>query len=183
MVASATPDGAKPYRRGVGIALIDARGYVFVAQRIDTKEPAWQMPQGGMDDGETPRAAALRELLEEVGTDKVQIVATTRKWLRYDLPKKVQSKVWKGRFRGQEQKWFLMKFTGTDTDINIETDHPEFSSWKWIPFEKLPDVIVGFKKEIYTQVADAFAAKVGKIATTSSRSKRAAAQSRVRKHR
>ncbi len=183
MVARARPSGAKPYRRGVGIALINARGHVFVAQRIDTKEPAWQMPQGGLDAGESPREAALRELHEEIGTDKARIIATTRKWLRYDLPEDLQSKVWKGRYRGQEQKWFLMEFTGTDADINIETEHPEFSSWKWIPFSHLPRVIVGFKKEIYFQVTEAFAAKVETFKNGRARPKQAPAPSKRRKHR
>src|SRR5436190_1346118 len=101
----------KPYRRGVGIVLIDARGRVFVGQRRETKG-AWQMPQGGIDKGETPRAAALRELKEETGTDKARIVAVSRSWLRYDLPAGLQTKVWKGKYRGQEQKWYLMRFTG-----------------------------------------------------------------------
>jgi len=151
----------KPYRRGVGIVLVNARGRVFVAQRIDTKELAWQMPQGGIDDGETPRAAALRELAEEIGTDKARVIAVTRSWLRYDLPPDLQAKVWKGKYRGQAQKWFLMRFTGVDADINLDTDHPEFSAWKWLPFTHLPRVIVGFKREIYKQVVAAFKDKVG----------------------
>ncbi len=153
----------KPYRRGVGIVLVNARGRVFVAQRIDTKELAWQMPQGGIDDGETPRAAALRELAEEIGTDKARVIAVTRSWLRYDLPPDLQAKVWKGKYRGQAQKWFLMRFTGVDADINLDTDHPEFSAWKWLPFTHLPRVIVGFKREIYKQVVAAFKDKVGAL--------------------
>ncbi len=155
----------KPYRRGVGIALVNASGHVFVGQRIDTTEKAWQMPQGGIDKGETPREAALRELHEEIGTDKARIIAVSRRWLRYDLPDDIQGKVWKGKFRGQEQKWFLMKFTGEDDDINIDTDHPEFSAWKWLPFTHLPRVIVGFKQDIYKQVVDAFGEKVAALKT------------------
>ena len=150
----------KPYRRGVGIVLINARGRVFVAQRIDTKESAWQMPQGGIDADETPRAAALRELHEEIGTDKARVIGVTRTWLSYDLPPDLQSKVWKGKYRGQKQKWFLMRFTGTNADINLETEHPEFSVWKWLPFTHLPRVIVGFKRDIYKQVVAAFKDKV-----------------------
>src|SRR5262245_40364402 len=135
----------KPYRRGVGVVLLNAKGRVFVAQRIDTKEPAWQMPQGGIDDSETPRQAALRELLEEIGTNKARIIGVTPNWLTYDLPADLQSKVWKGKYRGQKQKWFLMRFTGVESDINLETGHPEFSTWKWLPFTHLPRVIVGFK--------------------------------------
>ena len=163
----------KPYRRGVGIVLVNARGKnrgrVFVAQRIDTKEVAWQMPQGGIDKGETPRQAALRELLEEIGTDKTRIIGVTRAWLRYDLPADLQDRVWGGKFRGQEQKWFLMQFTGSDADINLETAHPEFSVWKWVAFTHLPRVIVGFKREIYKQVVVAFRDKVAMIARPSTR--------------
>jgi putative (di)nucleoside polyphosphate hydrolase len=157
-------DDPRPYRRGVGIALINAKGLVFVGQRLDSTEPAWQMPQGGIDQGETPRAAALRELHEEVGTDKAEIVAQTPDWVRYDLPADIAAKTWKGRFRGQEQMWFLMRFTGTDADIDIATKHPEFSAWKWLPFPQLPKVIVGFKRPIYDAVVKAFADRVAAIA-------------------
>lgn len=150
---------SKPYRRGVGIVLLNARGQVFVAERIDTKG-AWQMPQGGIDKNETPREAALRELAEETGTDRAKVVATSRSWLRYDLPANLADKVWKGKYRGQEQKWFLMKFTGRDEDIDIATEHPEFATWKWLKFEDLPKVIVGFKREIYMQVVAVFKEKV-----------------------
>ncbi len=167
---------SKPYRQGVGIVLVNARGRVFVAQRIDTKEPAWQMPQGGIDKGETPREAAIRELQEEIGTDKARIIGVTRSWLRYDLPADLQSKVWKGKYRGQEQKWFLMRFTGEDADINLETEHPEFSTWKWMAFSQLPRAIVGFKREIYKQVVAAFKDKVATLNTPpkSSRKKKRA---------
>ena len=152
----------KPYRRGVGVALIDVRGRVFVGQRSDTKG-AWQMPQGGIDKGETPRQAALRELKEETGTDKARIVAVSRAWLRYDLPDDLQSRVWKGKYRGQEQKWFLMMFTGEDADIDLETDHREFQAWKWMAFSHLPRVAVGFKRAIYKEVVAAFAEKVAAV--------------------
>lgn len=135
---------------------MNAKNRVFVAQRIDTTEPAWQMPQGGLDQGEDPYAAALRELKEETGTDKATLIAETKNWLRYDLPEDLQAKMWKGKYRGQEQKWYLMRFTGTDADINIETEHPEFSDWKWAEFTTLPDMIIGFKKELYNQVVTAF---------------------------
>ena len=129
---------------------------MFVAQRIDTQEPAWQMPQGGLDKGEDPYTAALRELEEETGTNKATLIAETEDWLRYDLPDDLQTKMWKGKYRGQEQKWYLMRFTGTDADINIETEHPEFSKWKWAEFTTLPDMIIGFKKELYRQIVEAF---------------------------
>ncbi len=171
----------KPYRRNVGIVLINPRGRVFVAQRIDTKEPAWQMPQGGIDKGETPREAAMRELHEETGTDKARIIAVTRNWLRYDLPADLQRKMWGGKYRGQEQKWFLMRFTGEDAEINIATNHPEFSSWKWLPFTHLPRVIVGFKRDIYKQVVAAFKDKVAALKTT--KTPRRAPQARTGKSR
>jgi len=183
MRAPANPAGKKPYRRGVGIALINARGQVFVAQRIDTKESAWQMPQGGIDEGEAPREAALRELHEEIGTDKARIIATSRKWLRYDLPEDLQNKVWKGKYRGQEQKWFLMKFLGTDADINIATAHPEFSSWKWIPFTNLSRVIVGFKREIYTKVIQAFDERVIRLKDEAAKTRPKLGRARTLNHR
>ena len=162
-MAGSSQNHPKPYRKGVGIALIDARGRVFVGQRSDTKA-AWQMPQGGIDTGETPRAAALRELQEETGTDKARIIAVSRTWLRYDLPVDLQAKVWKGKYRGQEQKWYLMRFTGRDTDIDLNAHTPEFSKWKWLPFKDLPKVIVGFKRDIYKQVVTVFADKVAALA-------------------
>ena len=154
---------AKPYRRGVGVVLLNGDGKVFVAQRINTEETAWQMPQGGINKGEDPLEAALRELEEETGTNKAELIAETDDWLHYDLPDDLQSRVWKGKYRGQEQLWYLMRFTGTDADINIETDHPEFSEWKWADFYSLPDMIVGFKRDLYRQIVDAFADQVRNI--------------------
>lgn len=175
----------KLYRRGVGIVLVNAqgrnRGRVFVAQRIDSKVPAWQMPQGGIDKGETPRVAALRELEEEIGTDKARIVGVTRAWLRYDLPADLQAKMWGGKYRGQEQKWFLMRFTGADSDINLETAHPEFVAWKWLPFTHLPRVIVGFKREIYKQVVAAFRDRVAAMAKPRASKKPASKKKSVKK--
>jgi putative (di)nucleoside polyphosphate hydrolase len=152
-----------PYRRGVGVALIDAKGRVFVGERLDTPG-AWQMPQGGIDKGERPRSAAIRELQEETGITAARIVAVTPKWLKYDLPADLVGKVWKGRYRGQMQKWYLMRFTGRDGDIDLAAHHAEFARWKWIAFARLPKVIVGFKRDIYAQVVKAFAARVEAVA-------------------
>lgn len=142
-----------PLRR---VMLLNADNRVWVGKRIDTPGDAWQMPQGGIDAGETPLEAALRELREETGIDKAEPIAETRDWLRYDLPAHLQGKLWGGRYRGQEQKWFAMRFLGRDADINIETRHPEFSAWAWIDPERLPEVIVPFKRTIYQRVLDEF---------------------------
>lgn len=145
-----------PYRRGVGMMLLNPDNQVFVAKRIDMISDAWQMPQGGIDEGEDPRATAIRELAEEIGTDKADIIAESSDWLRYDLPEHLVPKLWKGQYRGQEQKWFLLRFTGADADINIETEHPEFLAWKWAPMHTLPDLIVPFKRPLYEQVVAEF---------------------------
>ncbi len=146
----------RPYREGVGIVLVNRDGRVFVGQRIDTAGDAWQMPQGGIDPGETPREAALRELAEEIGTDAAEIVAETPGWLAYDLPPDVAGRVWGGRYRGQRQKWFLARFTGSDADIDIRTAHPEFRAWRWVPPEELPALIVPFKRALYREILAAF---------------------------
>ncbi|MEE4187860.1 MAG: RNA pyrophosphohydrolase [Roseobacter sp.] len=149
---------ALPYRPCVGVMLMNGAGEVLVGQRIDNYRQAWQMPQGGVDKGEAPRDAALRELWEETGVDPalVEIVAETDEWLPYELPHDQVPKLWKGRYRGQEQKWFLMRFHGTDDDINIQTEHPEFSYWRWMPAADLIDNIVPFKRDVYTAVLKAF---------------------------
>jgi len=144
-----------PYRACVGIALFNDHNQVFVAERLDTPG-AWQLPQGGIDKGEKPKTAALRELEEEIGTNKAQIIAKTDEWLRYDLPDALIGKVWKGKYRGQEQLWFAMRFNGKDEDINIETKHPEFGRWKWVDFATIPDLIVPFKQELYTEIVKQF---------------------------
>ena len=148
-----------PYRPCVGVMLMNANRDVFVGQRIDNYKDAWQMPQGGVDKGEAPRDAALRELWEETGVDPalVSIVAETPNWLPYELPHDLVPKLWKGRYRGQEQKWFLMHFSGEDRDINIATEHPEFSLWRWMPTDELVANIVPFKRDVYEAVLDAFA--------------------------
>ncbi|MGC2855014.1 RNA pyrophosphohydrolase [Novispirillum sp. DQ9] len=146
-----------PYRPCAGIMLVNDAGQVFVARRIDTPGDHWQMPQGGIDKGEDPRAAARRELLEEIGTDRAEIIAETADWLLYDLPDHLVGKVWKGRYRGQTQKWFLMRFTGSDADIDINTGHPEFDAWKWIDLDQVVEAIVPFKRDVYAKVVAEFA--------------------------
>ena len=146
----------RPYRPCVGIMLISWDNLVLVAQRIDQVAEAWQMPQGGVNEGETPRQAALRELKEEIGTDRAKIIAETEEWVRYDLPRDLADKVWNGRFRGQTQKWFAMRFLGNDSDINLATAKPEFIEWKWTPLNSLIDVAVSFKRDNYAQVVAEF---------------------------
>ena len=147
-----------PYRSNVGIMMVNQKGYVFVGQRLDNNQNAWQMPQGGIDAGEDPETAAYRELLEETGVKKqdVRFVASSSKWLSYDLPEDLIPILWNGKFRGQKQKWFLFKFLGEDGDINIATEHPEFSKWKWISKENLLKEIVPFKKSVYENVLKEF---------------------------
>jgi putative (di)nucleoside polyphosphate hydrolase len=155
---------ALPYRPCAGIMLVNDDGQVFVARRIDTPGTAWQMPQGGIDKGEDPAEAALRELREEIGTDKAEVIAETADWLRYDLPDHLVGKVWKGKYRGQSQKWFLLRFTGDDADIDIATAHPEFDAWRWMPLAEVPKHIVPFKRDIYHRVVAEFAPLVEDLA-------------------
>lgn len=145
-----------PYRNGVGIMLINRDKSIFVAKRIDTISEAWQMPQGGIDQGESPDVAAIRELEEETGTSKATILRESKDWLTYDLPDQLTSKIWGGRYRGQRQKWFAMRFDGEDSDINIETEHPEFCEWKWASASSLPGLIVPFKRVLYRAIVDEF---------------------------
>lgn len=147
-----------PYRPCVGIMLINATGLIFAGQRKDSTAPAWQMPQGGIDDGEKPRAAALRELWEETGitADLVQFVTKTEGWVTYDLPANLLGKFWGGKYRGQRQKWFLYRYLGQDRQINIATAHPEFSQWCWIGADAMIDAIVPFKHAVYAEVVRGF---------------------------
>ena len=152
----------RPYRDGVGIVLLNRDDLVFVGQRIDQTAEAWQMPQGGIDPGEDPLPAALREMEEEIGVKAAlaEVIAESRGWLTYELPPDLRDKVWKGKYRGQRQKWYLARFRGEDSDIDIATAHPEFNQWRWIPFRRLPDMIVPFKRPIYEQIVAEFADKV-----------------------
>lgn len=148
-----------PYRPCAGVMLLNRDGKVFVGQRIDNSLEAWQMPQGGIDEGEDAEAAAIREVGEETGIapDLVEIVARSAEDLFYDLPPDLIGKVWKGRYRGQRQTWFLMRFLGEDADIDIVTEHPEFRAWKWADPDDLPRLIVPFKRALYEAVVALFA--------------------------
>jgi putative (di)nucleoside polyphosphate hydrolase len=151
-----------PYRPCVGIMLFNEAGQVFVARRIDMVSEAWQMPQGGIDPGEAPEVAAFRELGEEIGTADAEILARTDDWLTYDMPPDLIGKIWGGRYRGQRQLWFAMRFLGADADINIETEEPEFLEWKWVNPAQLPDLIVPFKRALYAELV----ARFGHLGTT-----------------
>ena len=138
-----------PFRIGVGIIVLNKKNQVFVGKRKDNPGNNWQMPQGGIDEGEDFISAMKRELMEETSIKNIKILKELEHLYQYDLPKNLVGIIWKGKFRGQKQKWFITRFLGKDTEINLKTKHPEFIEWKWIEPEKLPEVIVYFKKEIY----------------------------------
>ena len=145
-----------PYRPCVGVMLINREGLVFVGKRIDQTVEGWQMPQGGIDDGESPLEAAFRELKEEIGTNNAEFLRELDEWLEYDLPAHLLGIGLHGRYRGQRQKWITMRFRGDDSEIDIATPQPEFESWKWLAIEALPRLIVPFKRDTYAKVIAAF---------------------------
>lgn len=139
----------RPYRPCVGICLVNDDGLIFAGKRIDNRSEAWQMPQGGIDEGEDAVTACFREMAEEIGTDNAELVAEYPDWLDYDIPEPLANKLWHGTYRGQSQKWMLLRYRGADSDINIETDIPEFESWQWMAPEQLVQLAVPFKKDVY----------------------------------
>ena len=143
-----------PLRLGVGIVLLNNENKVFVGRRIDNPKNFWQMPQGGVGKNESYFSAAKRELEEETGIKQVKLIREIKEWFIYDLPKNLLGKIWKGKYRGQKQKWFIMKFLGKNEDININTKKPEFLNWKWIKPSKLPEVAVNFKINIYKKISE-----------------------------
>lgn len=152
---------SQSYRPGVGMMLVNQAGLVLVGQRSDSPNlAAWQMPQGGIDEGESPQDAALRELYEEIGVPAqlAQILAESRHWYDYELPPDLAAKLWGGKFRGQSQKWFCLRFLGQDCDINLNAmPHAEFSAWQWVEPHRLPDLIVPFKRDLYQKIIAEFA--------------------------
>lgn len=144
------------YRPCVGLLLLNRQGRVFVGRRVDTAD-AWQMPQGGIDPDEEPRAAALREMREEIGTASAEFLAESSVWRHYDLPPSLARRIWAGRYRGQAQKWFALRFTGSDADIDLRaTPHVEFDAWQWVALDRLPGLIVPFKRDVYVDVVAEF---------------------------
>ena len=148
-----------PLRSGVGIVVLNKENKVFVAKRIDNPKNFWQMPQGGVDEGEDFLKAAYRELEEETSIKNVELVKELDGTITYELPDRLLGLIWKGKYRGQKQKWFLMRFVGSDSEINIKTKHPEFLDWKWVELDKITDLVVDFKLHVYKEVKD----KVKKI--------------------
>jgi putative (di)nucleoside polyphosphate hydrolase len=145
-----------PYRPGVGMMIINSDNKIFVGKRVDTKVIAWQMPQGGIVPGETPSVAALREMSEEIGSNKGYIIAESKYWYSYDVPAFLIPKLWNGNFRGQKQRWFLIRFTGTNEDINVNTKDPEFDEWRWTSLDELLSIIIPFKRKLYQAIVREF---------------------------
>tara|TARA_B100000029_G_scaffold322397_1_gene314762 strand:- start:1825 stop:2313 length:489 start_codon:yes stop_codon:yes gene_type:complete len=143
-----------PLRIGVGIILLNQENKVFVGRRIDNPKNFWQMPQGGIDKNENYIEAAKRELREETGIKSVKIIKEINGWMEYLLPENLLGKIWRGKYKGQKQKWFIMKFTGKEDEINIKTEHPEFLDWKWVESSLLPTIVVDFKINIYKKISE-----------------------------
>ena len=146
----------RPYRACVGIMLINDNGQIFGGQRIDNRAEAWQMPQGGIDDGEDVETACFREMQEEIGTNKAEILRIHPDWLNYDIPEVLANRLWSGAYRGQTQKWVALRFTGSDSDIDIETEEPEFISWRWLSPDELVQLAVPFKQHVYRNLITEF---------------------------
>ncbi len=146
----------RPYRPCVGIMLINQQGDIFGGQRLDNRAEAWQMPQGGIDEGEDVETACFREMREEIGTNKADILRLHPDWLNYDIPRPLADNLWSGAYRGQTQKWVALRFTGEDTDINIQTEDPEFISWQWLSPDELIERAVPFKRDVYTNIMAEF---------------------------
>jgi putative (di)nucleoside polyphosphate hydrolase len=151
------PYEQRPYRPCVGIFLLNNDGLVFAGRRIDSRAEAWQMPQGGIDAGESPLQACMREMREEIGTNTAELINQHDDWLYYDIPLPLADRLWQGQYRGQKQKWMALRFTGDDSDINIATEEPEFCEWKWLSPHDLVDLAVPFKRDVYQNVLAAFA--------------------------
>ena len=151
------PYEQRPYRPCVGIFLLNNDGLVFAGRRIDSRAEAWQMPQGGIDAGESPLQACMREMREEIGTNTAELVSQHDDWLYYDIPLPLADRLWQGRYKGQKQKWMALRFTGDDSDINIATEEPEFCEWKWLSPHDLVDLAVPFKRDVYQNVLAEFA--------------------------
>jgi putative (di)nucleoside polyphosphate hydrolase len=150
------PYEQRPYRPCVGIFLLNNDGFVFAGRRIDSRAEAWQMPQGGIDAGESPLQACMREMREEIGTNTAEFISQHDDWLYYDIPLPLANRLWQGRYKGQKQKWIALRFTGDNSDINIATKEPEFCEWKWLSPHDLVDLAVPFKRDVYQDVLAAF---------------------------
>ena len=142
------------YRIGVGIILINDKKKIFVGKRIDVQKDSWQMPQGGINKEENFEDAAFRELYEETGIQKAKIIIKSKKWFKYKIPSSLNKKLWNNKYTGQKQKWFVMKFTGKNNEINIKTKNPEFLDWKWVKASELPNLAVNFKVKLYKKLTE-----------------------------